>query len=426
MSQEEDLTPSARTLVALCLVADLIATKVLALGLFVLVAAPAMLQALRERRARYALTVLAGVALLIGVGLLSFIRNASWFFHTWSFVFVPVDALRHFTTSSSFANGAELTSIFAEILLIAFLVRIHERLLAVAFGLATLVAWTLLIPNVQIYTSLAFGALLVSVRSVERPILTRAEQLLLAAAALAFFVSSWHRDYIQSRTAFVLLLLLAGSAYAAIVASTIHVPARGRLLLAGAGTVAGGVTVALADRADYSAPLAALLLGGLLVCRSRRPALRWSAIGIVALSILAVAIQAERYREFRLEAFRAALTPSDYDIWREVGRRVPSNGLVFASLNPLLLNSYYPAVAGRQLYLGGAVDSRLAVDGGLGYREAVNADVLRGILPPEDVMMLRSYAGFFAVLTNATRVPRRFISLYSNGIYTLYKIPTRG
>ena len=424
LMSQVDLFPSARTLVALCVVGDLIATKVLALGLFALVVAPIMLRELREGRKRYAFTALAGVVLLVGVGLLSFIRSASWFLHTWSLVFVPLDAVRQFMTSSSFANGAELTSVFAEIVLVVFLVRIRERILAGAFGFVMLVEWTQSVPNVQLYSSLAFGVLLVAVRSVEKPKLARVEQLLLATAAFGFFISSWHRDYIQSRTAFVLLLLLTGSAYAAIVASTIPPPARGRLLLAGAGAVAAGATVALADRADYSAPLATLLIGGLLACHTRRSALRWSAVGLVSLSILAGALQAERYREFGLEAFRAALTPSDYEIWLEVGRRVPSNGLVFAQLDPLFLNSYYPAVAGRQLYLAGAVDSRLVVDGGLAHREKVNAQVLRGGLPPENAIRSRSYTSFFAVLTTATRAPRRFIPLYSNRTYTLYRIPS--
>jgi hypothetical protein len=123
-----------------------------------------------------------------------------------------------------------------------------------------------------------------------------------------------------------------------------------------------------------------------------------------------------------------ALTPSDYDIWNEVRRRIPKDALLFSDLTGYSIDvkhgwNYYAAVSERQLYLGGWYDGRLQTDPGeLKRRLQLNEEVLQGLKAPQAIPVSGRYSSYFAVVERTRRMPATFTPVYANDKYTLYKV----
>ena len=123
------------------------------------------------------------------------------------------------------------------------------------------------------------------------------------------------------------------------------------------------------------------------------------------------------------------LLPTDFELWRHVARSVPHDALVFTSLTgpskPAASEgqSFYPAIARRQLYLAGWANSSLLVERAkLRRRLAVNRAVLAGRLAPEQAPLSRRYRAYFAAVRRTERVPPSFRRVYENDAYALYRI----
>jgi hypothetical protein len=208
--------------------------------------------------------------------------------------------------------------------------------------------------------------LLAALFFLERPDLLERHRLLVAAAAISLTVSAWFREIAGVRAGFLLVALLAAGLVAAFVRRPLPV-------VAAAAVVALGVLVGLGER-------------------------------------------------------QTTLTRGDYAVWRHVADTVAEDTLVFTSqTGPRITGTegwnYYPGVAGRQVYLAGWSNSRLAVNRAQRARRLrLNREVLSGRLSPTLLRLSRRYGAYYAVLLRSERAPPSFRLVYGNERFAVYRI----
>jgi hypothetical protein len=124
-----------------------------------------------------------------------------------------------------------------------------------------------------------------------------------------------------------------------------------------------------------------------------------------------------------------AITTADHDIWAEVERRVPGDGLVFTTLTGVEVTPHegwnnYPAVADRQLFIAGWYDGRLvSSEEDRDRRLEQNRAVLTGRTRPSELELSRTYSSSFAVARRDETMPASFRRVYANDDYVLYELP---
>ena len=178
----------------------------------------------------------------------------------------------------------------------------------------------------------------------------------------------------------------------------------------------------LGPQPGFVLAVALLVALGAVVVRS--PAVvRVGAVAAAAAVALALAVRGG------LDDPAVAITTADHDIWAEVERHVPEDGLVFTTLTGLDVTPHegwnnYPAVAERQVFIAGWYDGRLVShERDRDRKLAENRSVLTGRTQPRELELSRAYPAYYAVVRGSERVPPSFRRVYANADYVLYEIP---
>jgi hypothetical protein len=407
-------------------------TGVVALALTKALAAPALMavvavevwrrRAWLRSRATVAYLVFAG-ALVTAAGIENVLRTAAFYLNRPSLTFTPWHAVRGIGSDPARLTASELSLDLLELALLVFLARRRESALFAALALMTAASWLNGTPSIALQAGLIEVIAVIVFTVALRPATLRSERLLLAGAAVLAVANAWYRDYIENRTSMIVLLLVGATVVALTIAVSGDVPKREwrRLALpfalALSGTFASHVYLGL-----LAATAAGIAASPLAIHRVPRP-LRVAALASVCVTSLLVAIHAARLNDLRAASSRVNLTPEDYTAWKAVATTVPRDGLVFVRLDPYDILSYYPGVAERQLYIGGAkYGLALLDDHGLRRRVATNEAVLSGRQRPVTVNGAGRFHSFYALLHAGDRVPPGFDRVYANAMWSLYRI----
>jgi hypothetical protein len=166
---------------------------------------------------------------------------------------------------------------------------------------------------------------------------------------------------------------------------------------------------------------------------SSRSAVSWSwhaatglAVGTVVV-YLAAAVGIIPSRAGPANQTSETLTPDMRDIWFAVRDRTPANSLIFTdqtgSGGQRGWNDY-PLISARQFYIVSWVLSPV-----FRYNPAMqferlqeNAAVLSGTLHPDQLHLSRTYASYFAVISNKREAPPDAEMVYANAQYSLYDL----
>ena len=406
----DELSLRHATLLSVAIGLSLFWTK--ALGL-VAVGVVVLLAAYRRfgRRAGAAFwTALALAAAAVVVGLF---LTADWYADLVKTRFFPEEAAQGALDQLDRRDtraAAPALILVGQVLLLAFLVRARLFAFAAAYGASMAAAW--FVGGYGFDVSLGLGVLLAAIALADRPI---APGVLGWAAVATLLLSAWTRDILGVETALLLIALLAGGVFAALGPAP--------MVALGSALAAALVLFALSGGAFLG--LAALAATALAAALGGRRAATVAVASVAAAALVVAAMRADR---LSLGDQPAALIPADYDIWREVHKRVPPDGLVFTSMTGPGRNASegwnnYPSIAGRQLYLAGWIDGRLVANlDELHERLAVNERVLAGDVDPRTLRLSRAFDGYYAVLRRAEDAPDSFRALYANDGYALYRI----
>ena len=178
----------------------------------------------------------------------------------------------------------------------------------------------------------------------------------------------------------------------------------------------------LGPQPGFVLTVALLVALGAVVVRSSA-VVRVGAVAAAAAVALALAVRGG------LDDPAVAITTADHDIWAEVERRVPEDGLVFTTLTGLDVTPHegwnnYPAVAERQVFIAGWYDGRLVShERDRDRKLAENRSVLTGRTHPRELELSRAYPEYYAVARGSERMPPSFRRVYANADYVLYAIP---
>ncbi|MHB8643731.1 MAG: hypothetical protein ACYDA3_12700 [Gaiellaceae bacterium] len=373
-------------------------------------------------RATVAYLVVAG-ALVTGVGIENVLRTAAFYLNHPSLTFTPWDAVRGIGSNPAWLSASEFSLDLLELALLVFLARRREWELFAALAVMTAVLWLNGTSSIALQAGLIEVIAAIVFVVALRPPAFRSERVLLAAAAVLAVVNAWYRDYIETRTSMIVLLLVGATVVASTVAASGDVPKREwrRLTLPFAlaltGTFSSHVYLGL-----LAAAVAAIALSPAAAPHLPR-SLRAATLASVCVASLLVAIHAARLHDLRVASARTNLTPEDYAAWRAVATTVPRDGLVFVRIDPYDILSYYPAVAERQLYIGGAKYGLALLDPReLKRREAINDAVLRGRRRPANVTGASRFHSFYALVPDGEQVPTNFARVYANSTWSLYRI----
>ncbi len=120
------------------------------------------------------------------------------------------------------------------------------------------------------------------------------------------------------------------------------------------------------------------------------------------------------------------------DIWRAVRRDTPSDALLFTDQTGDTESRFggwndYALMAQRQFYIVSWANALRSDPEGRRTRLDDNARVLSGVLSPEALVLSRRYDSFYAVLDGHSAPPPRFVPVYRNPSFALYRIlPQQG
>lgn len=315
-----------------------------------------------------ALTYLAAGTALVATGAVAFAFTSAWLLDLVEPKFLPWDAgegIRSQLETRSTQEVAPAALLAGQVLLAFALARARAFALLAALGASMAGNW--LVGGHGFDITIGLSALLAAQFFAERPLELRRQAVLVSLAALALLLSSWFRDIAGVRAGFVLVTLLAIG-----------------LLLA--------------------------------FVRKPRPALAAACAAAVAVA-LAVGTGSRQ----------TTLTPAAHDVWQEVHDVVPADGLVFTSLTGNAIAgdqgwNYYPALAGRQVYLAGWSNSPLLVDLAERRRRLeLNRRVLAGAQSPRG-LGLDEFSEAYAVLRASEHAPESFQPVYRNKEFALYRI----
>jgi hypothetical protein len=197
-----------------------------------------------------------------------------------------------------------------------------------------------------------------------------------------------------------------------------------------AATAAVGValgTLAVAG-ALVAAPFLAAAFGAGLAASARLPRRKATAsaavVAVATLGCAAATARAISRDHFHLYTGSNQVTVDDYLVWRRVASSTPSDALIFTDFGGQPEEGFvYPALAKRQLYVGGWVYSSLWLDPtALTRRLAVNHRVIAGDRAPNSVPGAEKYRSFFAVVGRDTHMPRIARPIYRNRTWALYQL----
>ncbi|HEX6699604.1 MAG TPA: hypothetical protein VF101_02645, partial [Gaiellaceae bacterium] len=397
---------------------DLALTKGLALVPFGILVAFALRRYELTPRERRVLAV--SVPLLVAALLAATLANSWWVLQAASLHFSPVDALRGLRSqldTRSTIRAAPGLQLAGYLLLGGFLWRTRRISLLAALAVSLVWSWTILEYSIEI----GLGTIvLVTVLLVLRdPPADRIDLVLFGAAAGCLALGAWFRDFAGIRAAFVESACLAAIVLGAIA------PRRLGYLVRLYAIAGAGVLLALSG---HALPAGLVLLAGAAAASVAPPRL----VAATAAALLAVgvaaAVRAGRADDLRLGTYDTTiLTHEHYQVWHEVEKVVPADGLVFTDetgneVQATSGNNYYPAIAGRQVYLAGWYQSRLREETSDRERRLrLSALVLEGKVSPRRADPTRRYASYYAVVTGRDHPPS-FRRLYANDRFALYRI----
>lgn len=313
------------------------------------------------------------------------------------------------------------------LLVLAALLRSREVVLAAAFAIALAESWIEV--GVVDISGVMFGLLAAVFVYLLDPREFRRQRVLLAVAAACLFFASLGQEFTGTYVGPALIVSLAAAFFAATRHGLRVHPARSILAdLPFFAAYALGMAIWLGGRHAAAAALVwpAVFVGWEAMRRlthgRRRDGL--SIAAAVLASVVAVSYVAARGA---LPTESATITSDDYRFWREVGHVVPKDGLIFTTFTGESVSqrtgwNYYPAVAHRQVYIGGWADSPMLGDHPrLTRLLALNAQVISGAVDPRQVAE-PPFRAFYAVVDVTARVPSRFVYVMKVGSYALYKI----
>ena len=401
---------------------DLALTKGLALVPFGILVAFALRRYCLSPRERRALAI--AVPLLVAALLAATLANSWWVLRAASLHFSPLDALRGLRSqldTRSTIRAAPGLQLAGYLLLGAFLWRTRRIALLVALAVALVWSWTILEYSIEI--GLGTLVLLTALLVLRDPPVERIDLALLGAAAGCLALGAWFRDFAGVRAAFVESACLAGIVLSAIA------PRRLGFLVRLYGLAGAGVLLALSG---HALPAGLVLLAGAAAMTAASPRMRSAGSAAAAAALLALgvaaAIRAGRADDLRLGTYDTSiLTHEHYQVWHEVAKVVPARGLVFTDetgdeVQATTGQNYYPATAGRQVYLAGWYQSRLREDRSDRERRLrLNSLVLEGNVSPRRADPTGRYDSYYAVMTGGDHPPS-FMRLYANDRFSLYRI----
>jgi hypothetical protein len=405
-------------IVVTAIAVDLALTKGLALVPFGILVAFALRRYSLTRRERRVLAI--SVPILVAALLAATLANSWWVLRAASLHFSPLDALRGLRSqldTRSTIRAAPGLQLAGYLLLGGFLWRTRRIALLVALAVSLVWSWTILEYSIEI--GLGTIVLLTALLVLRDPPRDRIDLALLGTAAGCLALGAWFRDFAGVRAAFV-----ESACLAAIVLSAVA-PRRLAFLVRLYAFAGAGVLLALSG---HALPAGLLLLAGAAVASATTPRLVIAAAAALLAVGVAAAVRAGRADDLRLGTYDTTiLTHEHYQVWHEVAKVVPRGGLVFTDetgdeVQATTGQNYYPATAGRQVYLAGWYQSRLREDTSDRERRLrLNELVLEGKVPPHQVDSTGRYDAYYAVVTKGDHPPS-FRRLYANDRFALYRI----
>jgi hypothetical protein len=150
-----------------------------------------------------------------------------------------------------------------------------------------------------------------------------------------------------------------------------------------------------------------------------------SALGIF---IIGSGIWAMKTGDSRPYASRTWLTPEFREIWLVARDRTPEGSLIFTDRTGLEVDlqtgaNFFAVFSQRQSYLAGVLNSSVYVnEKERSKRIAINNAVLEGRLAPEDLVDIREYQEFYAVVQSSVPGPPRSRLVYENKEFKLLEL----
>jgi hypothetical protein len=411
---------------------DLVLTKGLVLVPLAILAAFALRRyrwTARERR-----TIAVGVPLAVAGLIAATLANSWWVLKAASVHFEPLTAyhgLRSQLRTRSTIKLAPTLQLAGYLALGLVLLRARATALLVALAVSLVWSWTIFEYSIEIGlgTVVLLSVLLVRRRPPPAPL----DGLLVMGAGTALALGCWFRDFAGVRAAYVESACLAAVALSALASSP--KPGRRGLLslhLRLYALVGGTALLALSGHALVGGLALLASLGAYALARKRLPATPRLASLVAAVLLAgggAAAVAAGRADDLRLGSYDTTiLTHEHYDVWHRAGELVPANGLVFTDetgpeVQAQTGQNYYPAIAGRQVYLAGWYQSRLREDDrDREQRLRLNSLVLSGTITPWRAVGAHRYGSFYAVIDRARLPDPSFRRLYANARFALYRI----
>src|SRR5207249_3468876 len=233
-----------------------------------------------------------------------------------------IDALRGLRSqldTRSTIRAAPGLQLAGYLLLGGFLWRTRRISLFVAFAVSLVWSWTIFEYSIEI--GLGTIVLVTGLLVLRDPPADRIDLVLLGAAAGCLALGAWFRDFAGIRAAFVESVCLA-----AIVLSAIA-PRRLGYLLRLYAFAGAGVLLALSG---HALPAGLLLLAGAAAASVATPRLVTATAAALLAVGAAAAVRAGRADDLRLGTYDTTiLTHEHYQVWHEVEKVVPADGLVF-------------------------------------------------------------------------------------------------
>lgn len=344
--------------------------------------------------------------------------------------FLPLDYVRNLSTQlhTGLHIPWGIALLGGTLLVLAALLRSREVVLAGAFAIALVESWVE--TGVSDISSVMFGLLGAVLVYVLDPSEFARQRVLLVVAAGCLFFASLGQELTGTYIGPALVVSLVAAFWAAARSGLRIYPARSLvadLPLFAAYVLAIAIWLGGRHAAAVGLVWIAVLVGWEAVRRFTQGRRReWAAIAATSIAAFAAVAYVATRGAFPAESAR--ITSDEYRFWRQVGRVVPKDGLIFTSFTGESVTestgwNYYPAVAQRQIYIAGWADSPLTGDRSrLVRRLAFNTQVMSGAADPRRVAE-RGFDSYYAVTEADTRVPTTFVSLMKVGSYALYRIP---
>jgi hypothetical protein len=425
---DERLPKRQLALLLAVVAADLALTKGLVLVPLAILGAFALRRHRLTRRERLGVAIAVPVA--VAAVLAATLANSWWVLKAADLHFQPLTAyrgLREQLDTRSTIRLAPALQLAGYLLLGLVLWRRRATALLAALAVCLLWSWTILEYSIEI----GLGTIvLLTVLELRRRPPPPADDLLLAAAAACLALGAWFRDFGGIRAALAESACLAAVVLSGLVSTA--EPDRRRLLAFHLRLYAVAGAVALLALSGHALVAGLAVLAGAAAYGAARPprrAVSFAAAGLLALGC-AAAVRAGDTDDLRLGTYDTTLLTRDhYAVWHRVAEVVPDDALVFTDeTGPNVAaaegQNYYPAVAGRQVYLAGWYQSRLREDDRDRERRLrLNELVLDGRVSPHAADPARRYGAYYAVAREGPH-PASFRRLYASGRLALYRITT--